>query len=144
MIKKVMDKIREDKPKLAPLRVWRAYAHLDDYQGENPVSQLTALIALIRRACGIDKTVSRHSETVRKNFQDWIMKHHSGGSTKFNKEQMEWLHMIRDHIINSFHIEKDDLETSPFDAKGGMGKMYKLFGDDMDKLIDELNEALVA
>lgn len=46
MIKEVMDKIREDKPKLAPLRVWRAYAHLDDYQGENPVSELTALIAL--------------------------------------------------------------------------------------------------
>lgn len=144
MIKAVMDKIREDKPKLAPLRVWRAYAHLDNYQGENPVSGLTALIALIRRACGIDKTVSRHSETVRKNFQDWIMKHHSGGGTKFNKEQMEWLHMIRDHIINSFHIERDDLESNPFDAKGGLGKMYKLFGDDMDKLISELNEALVA
>ena len=144
MIKEVMDKIRVDRPKLAPLRVWRAYALLDDYKGENPVSELTALIALIRRACGIDKKVSRHSETVRKNFQDWIMKHHSGGGEKFNKEQMEWLHMIRDHIINSFHIEKDDLDMAPFDAKGGMGKMYKLFGEDMNKLIDELNEVLAA
>ncbi|GJL73338.1 MAG: type III restriction endonuclease subunit R [Nitrosomonas sp.] len=144
MIKAVLNKIREDKPKLAPLRVWRAYAQLDDYKGENPVSELTALIALIRRACGIHKTVSRHSETVRKNFQDWIMKHHSGGSAKFNKEQMEWLHMIRDHIVNSFHIDRDDLESNPFDAKGGMGKMYKLFGDDMDTLINELNEALAA
>lgn len=144
MIKEVMDKIREDKPKLAPLRVWRAYAQLDDYHGDNPVSELTALIALIRRACGIDKTVSRHSETVRKNFQDWIMKHHSGGGSKFNEEQMDWLRLVRDHIISSFHIEKDDLDMAPFDSKGGMGKMYKLFGDDMDTLIDELNEVLAA
>lgn len=144
MIKAVMNKLREDKPKLAPLRVWRAYAHLDEYKGENPVSELTALIALIRRACGIDAKVSPHSETVRKNFQDWIMKHHSGGGAKFNKEQMEWLQMIRDHVIDSFHIEKDDLDMAPFDAKGGMGRMYKLFGDDMDRLINELNEVLVA
>ncbi|MDR4468475.1 MAG: DEAD/DEAH box helicase family protein [Nitrospira sp.] len=144
MIKTVMNKLREDKPKLAPLRVWRAYAHLDEYKGENPVSELTALIALIRRACGIDAKVFRHSETVRRNFQDWIMKHHSGGGEKFNKEQMEWLHMIRDHVINSFHIEKDDLDMAPFDAKGGMGRMYKLFGDEMDRLINELNEVLVA
>lgn len=144
MIKAVMDKIRADQPKLAPLRVWRAYAQLDDYKGENPVNELTALIALIRRACGIDQTVSRHSETVRKNFQDWIMNRHSGSGEKFNSDQMEWLQMIRDHIITSFHIEKDDLDMAPFDAKGGMGKMYKLFGTNMDKLINELNEALAA
>ena len=72
------------------------------------------------------------------------MNHHSGGSAKFNKEQMEWLHMIRDHIISSFHIDKDDLDMAPFDAHGGMGKMYKLFRDDMDALINELNEALAA
>lgn len=144
MIKDVMEKLRMDKPKLAPVRVWRAYAMLDEVQSEQPVSELTALISLIRRACGIDNKIARHSETVRKNFQDWIMSHHSGGGSKFNKEQMEWLHMIRDHIINSFHIERDDLESNPFDTHGGMGKMYKLFGDDMDGLINELNEALAA
>lgn len=144
MIKSVLDKLREDRPRLAPVRVWGAYALLDEVKSDQPLSELTALISLIRRACGIDDKISRHSETVRKNFQDWIMKHHSGGGAKFNKEQMEWLHMIRDHVMNSFHIERDDLESSPFDAKGGLGKMYKLFGQDMDNLIDELNEALVA
>jgi type I restriction enzyme R subunit len=29
---------------------------------------------------------------------------------------MNWLQMIRDHVANSFHIECDDLEVSPFDA----------------------------
>ena len=144
MIRDVFDRLKNDKPRLAPLRVWQAYALLDDYKGSQPVSELTALVALIRRACGIDAKVSAYSETVRRNFQNWIMTHHSGGGEKFNEEQMEWLRMIRDHIVSSFHLDRDDLDMAPFDGKGGMGQMYKLFGDRMDRVIEELNEALAA
>jgi len=144
MIRDVFDKLKNDRPRLAPLRVWRAYALLDKYQGKDPNSELTALVALIRRACGIDESISPYSETVRKNFQSWIMRHHSGAGQKFNDEQMEWLRMIRDHTINSFHIDRDDLDMAPFDARGGMGRMHQLFGDQMDEVIDELNEALAA
>ena len=144
MIREVFNRLQSDQPRLSPLRVWQAYVVLDEYKGGQPVSELTALVALIRRACGIDAAVSPYSETVRRNFQNWIMTHHSGGGEKFNEEQMEWLRMIRDHIISSFHLDRDDLDMAPFDAKGGMGQMYKLFGDRMDNVIDELNEALVA
>lgn len=57
---------------------------------------------------------------------------------------MDWLRMIRDHVVNSFHVERDDLEMSPFDSQGGLGKMYQLFGAKMEPLLDELNEVLVA
>jgi type I restriction enzyme R subunit len=33
---------------------------------------------------------------------------------------------------------------APFFGLGGLGRMYKLFGDRMDDLIGELNEALAA
>jgi type I restriction enzyme R subunit len=144
MITEVLDRLKKDRPKLAPLRVWQAYAHLDDYKGSNPSSELTALVALIRRVCGIDKTVAPYSETVRRNFQDWIMKRHSGAGDKFTEEQMDWLRMVRDHVINSFHIDRDDLDMAPFDAKGGMGRMYQLFGVRMEDVINELNEGLAA
>ena len=144
MIREVFDRLKSDKPKLAPLRVWQAYALLDEYKGNQPISELTALIALIRRACGLDEVVSPYSETVRKNFQSWIMAHHSGGGDKFDEEQMNWLRMIRDHIISSFHMDRDDLEMSPFDAKGGMGRMHQLFGEQMDEVINDLNEVLAA
>ena len=144
LIRQVLDKLKADKPKLAPLRVWQAYRQLDDYKGAQPISELTALVALIRRVCGMDAKLSTFDDTVRRNFQNWVMKHHSGGGDKFNEEQMEWLRMIRDHVANSFHIERDDLEMSPFDGQGGLGKMYQLFGAKMDKLLDELNEVLVA
>ncbi|HYN36124.1 MAG TPA: DEAD/DEAH box helicase family protein [Actinomycetota bacterium] len=142
MIREVFEKLKSDKPRLAPLRVWQAYALVDEYRGQQPASELTALVALIRRVCGVDDKVSLYSETVRRNFQNWIMKRHSGGGQKFTEEQTAWLRMIRDHISNSFHLDRDDLDMAPFDAKGGMGQMYELFGDQMDEVIDELNEAL--
>ena len=144
MIREVFDKLKTDQPRLAPLRIWQAYALLDDYNGQQPVSELTALVALIRRECGIDNTLSPYVDTVRRNFQNWIMTRHSGGGEKFNEEQMSWLRMIRDHIISSFHMERDDLEMAPFDAQGGMGRMHQLFGERMDAVIGELNEALAA
>jgi type I restriction enzyme R subunit len=144
MIKTLFEKIKSDKPKLAPIRVWRAYAMLDEIKSQDPASELTALVSLIRRACGIDASITRYSDVVRRNFQTWIMQHHSGGEPKFSKEQMQWLHMIRDHIISSFHVDRDSFELSPFDAHGGLGKVYQLFGENMDSLLDELNEVMAA
>ena len=61
------------------------------------------------------------------------MTRHSGAGEKFNDEQMEWLRMIRDHVVASFHLDRDDLNMAPFDGKGGLGRMYKLFGERMDR-----------
>ncbi|MEY8843318.1 type I restriction-modification enzyme R subunit C-terminal domain-containing protein, partial [Cribrihabitans sp. XS_ASV171] len=104
--------------------------------------ELTALVALIRRVCGLDSKLTRHSERVRKNFQDWVMDKQKGAGPKFTEDQMVWLRMIRDHLMSSFHIERDDLELSPFDGKGGMGQMYALFGTQMDEVMAEMNEAV--
>ncbi len=144
MVKDVLAKLKQDRPRLAPLTVWRAYAHLDDYKGANPAGELTALVALVRRVCGLDETLTHHSDRVRRNFQDWILKRHAGAGEKFSEEQVGWLRMIRDHLATSFIIERDDLELAPFDAHGGLGRMYALFGDKMDDVMYEVNEALAA
>jgi type I restriction enzyme R subunit len=34
--------------------------------------------------------------------------------------------------------------NTPFDAKGGRGKMWQLFGDQMETILSELNDALAA
>ncbi|NOT68292.1 MAG: hypothetical protein HOP04_08215 [Methylophilaceae bacterium] len=66
------------------------------------------------------------------------------GKRMIKKEQIDWLRRVRDHVANSFHIDRDDLEMSPFDGQGGLGKMVQLFGAKMEPLLDELNEVLVA
>ena len=144
LVRQVLDKLKADKPRLAPLRIWQAYGQLDSYNGAPPEQELTALVALIRRVCGLDEKITPFADTVRKNFQTWIMQHHAGGTDKFNEAQMNWLRMLRDHICHSFHVDRSDLDYSPFDAQGGLGKMWQLFGEGMDGLLDELNEALVA
>ena len=54
MIKDLLEKLRQDKPVLAPLRVWQAYARLDNVNPNSPLNELTALVALVRRVSGID------------------------------------------------------------------------------------------
>jgi type I restriction enzyme R subunit len=144
MVQTLLERLRQDRPRLAPLRVWQAYAHLDDYQGDTPLSELVMLVALVRRVCGLDATLAPYEATVRRNFQRWILRRHSGAGAKFSEDQMAWLRMIRDHVASSVRLERDDLELAPFDAQGGLGRMYVLFGDEMDGVIEELNRELVA
>ena len=143
MIKEVLEKLKTEKPLLAPDYVWSAYSALEEVKSEKPISELTALVSLIRRVCKIDQQLTGYDKTINKNFQDWVF-HKQAGALKFTEEQMEWLRMIKDHVASSFHVEVDDLDYTPFDAKGGRGKMYQLFGNTMDGVINELNEALAA
>ena len=144
MIKDVFTKLKSEKPNLMPLRVWESYQRLEKTTSGKPISELTALVSLVRKVCKVDEKLKLFEDCVRKNFQDWIMTKHSGKNPKFTQEQMEWLRAIRDHIVTSFHIEKEDFGLSPFDQKGGLGKLHKLFGNEMTSVIDELNQALVA
>ena len=142
MIHEVLATLKRERPALAPTRVWQAYAFLDDYRGSQPVQELTMLVALIRRVCGLDESLTDYGVTVRRNFQAWVMARHAGAGEKFSEAQMAWLHLIRDHMIHSFRMERDDLEMAPFDAQGGLGRMYQLFGGQMEAVMAELNEAL--
>jgi len=138
----LVELLRADKPALAPLRVWQAYEQLEQVNG-SPKNELIALVSLVRRICGIDTALTSYDRTVDKNFQAWAFKKQAG-VLKFTEEQMEWLRMIKDYVATSFHIEKDDFDLSPFNAEGGLGKFWQLFGDQTDIVIQELNEALAA
>ncbi|MBP9903182.1 MAG: hypothetical protein KBH45_17105, partial [Verrucomicrobia bacterium] len=67
-----------------------------------------------------------------------------GGGERFTPEQLKWLEMIRDHIAANLGIEPDDFEYAPFVQEGGLGKVYQLFGAELNSLIEQLNESLAA
>jgi type I restriction enzyme R subunit len=142
MVSQLVELLRADKPALGPLRVWQAYEQLEQVTG-SPKNELIALVSLVRRVCGIDAPLTSYDKTVDKNFQAWAFKKQAG-ALKFTEEQMQWLRMIKDYVATSFHIEKDDFDLSPFNAEGGLGKLWQLFGDQTDDIIQELNEALAA
>ncbi|MES2811501.1 MAG: DEAD/DEAH box helicase family protein [Bacteroidota bacterium] len=143
MIKDLCEKLKTEKPLLAPLAVWRAYEQLEKTNG-SAKNELMALVSLIRRVVGIDSTLTVYDKTVDKNFQDWIFKKNAGQHNTFTETQMQWLRMMKDYVASSFSIEKDDFDLSPFNAEGGLSKMWQLFGDETDGIINELNEVLAA
>ncbi len=144
MIQEVAAKLKADKPALAPDYVWAAYNQLENIKSKQPIDELTILISLIRRACGIDSELKPFDKTIDENFKNWIFKQNAGKHNRFTPEQMDWLRMIKEHIVSSYHISKENFEYTPFDALGGIGKIYQLFGSDYEKVLTEINEALVA
>ena len=57
---------------------------------------------------------------------------------------MEWLRLIKEHIITSLSIEPSDLDLTPFDRRGGLFAFYDAFGDDYKEILNEMNKELVA
>jgi len=141
MVQEVLDILKTQKPYLAPLRVWQAYEQIEQVSS-NPISELVALVSLIRRVTGIDATLTNYEATVNRNFQEWVFRKQAG-VVKFSEEEMGWLRLIKDYIATSFHLDSEDLEYEPF-GMGGTIRMYDLFGDEMETIIQELNEALAA
>lgn len=142
MIKDLYEQIKTEQPLLAPLHVWRAYEQLKEVNG-SAKNELIALISLIRKVSGIDSSLQPYDKTVDRNFQQWVFQKQAG-ATKFTEEQMQWLRMMKDYVAGSFHVEKDDFELDPFNKNGGLGKMWQLFGEKTDEIIEELNEVLAA
>jgi type I restriction enzyme R subunit len=59
--------------------------------------------------------------------------------------QLEWLNLIKNHIIYNVHIAPMDLQDMPdFLNRGGLIEARKQFGQDLPSLLDDLNLALVA
>jgi type I restriction enzyme, R subunit len=143
MIKDLAESIKMNKPLLAPMQVWKAYETLEKVNGQ-PKNELMALVSLIRKVSGMDETVTSFDKTVDRNFQQWILKKNAGQHNRFTEEQTAWLRMIKDYVAASFHVDKEDFELDPFNKQGGLGKMWALFGEEMDAIINELNESLVA
>jgi type I restriction enzyme R subunit len=82
-------------------------------------------------------------DSVSERFNEWLMDKAKVG-IKFNAEQLAWLNLIRDHIATAISIEPEDLELSPFNQRGGLGKAHQLFGSELNRLLEELNETLAA
>ncbi len=63
----------------------------------------------------------------------------------FNEEQREWLEFIRQHLIANLSIAMEDFDYAPvFERHGGKGKATKIFGNQLESLIAEINYAIAA
>lgn len=47
-------------------------------------------------------------------------------------------------IASDLGLEAEDIELPPFNQRGGLGKVYQLFGGELNKVIEALNRNLAA
>ncbi len=127
-----------------PERLWRAYEALDRSKVRGSAGRiLTDVVSLVRFALRQDDELTPFPDRVEQRFLEWLAQQESSGR-RFTDEQLRWLEDIRDHIAANFQIEANDFQYVPFAQRGGLGKAYQLFGEGLGKLLDELNEKLVA
>ncbi len=125
-------------------RLWDCYAiKQPEKVKRGTMAQLADLISLIRFEAGAADTLAPFAERVNYNFQQWTFRRNAG-AVHFTEEQMAWLRLVKEHIATSLSIEPDDLDLSPFDRRGGLGRFYEVFGEDYEKILMELNVELVA
>ena len=141
-LKELYEKLRQKGVSVE--RLWDCYAiKQPDKVKKGTVAQLTDLISIIRFEMGYADNLVPFADKVNYNFMQWTLRRNAG-AVHFTDEQMDWLRLIKDHIIASLSIEPDDLELSPFDRKGGLGRFYEVFGDNYEAILHELNIELVA
>ena len=125
-------------------RLWECYAlKQPDKVRRGTVAQLADLISIIRFEMGYSDNLSPFADRVNYNFMQWTLRRNAG-HVHFTEEQMEWLRLIKDHIAESLSVEPSDLDLTPFDRKGGLGRFYDVFGEQYEALLNEMNVELVA
>lgn len=125
-------------------RLWDCYAiKKPDKVKHSTMAQLTDLISIIRFEMGYADNLTPFADKVNYNFMQWTFRKNTG-AVHFTEEQMEWLRLIKEHIIASLSILPEDLDLTPFDRKGGLMAFYQAFGEDYENILNEMNMELVA
>ncbi len=125
-------------------RLWDCYAiKQPEKVKRGTMAQLTDLISIIRFEMGYTDQLTPFADRVNYNFMQWTLRRNAG-AVHFTEEQMEWLRLIKEHIVTSLSILPEDLDLTPFDRKGGLLGFYQAFGDGYEAILDEMNLALVA
>ena len=141
-LKELYEKLRQEHITIE--RLWDCYAiKKPEKVKRGAIGQLADLISIIRFEMGYADNLQPFADRVNYNFMQWTLRRNAG-NVHFTEEQMEWLRMVKDHIAASLSVSPEDLDYTPFDRRGGLGRFYEVFGDQYLEILDEMNLELVA
>lgn len=145
MLKELEKRLRDNHAAWTEDRLWDAFAVTapGKVKGRSQAGRFADLVALVRFALERQPVLAPFADSVSERFNEWLMDKAKTGTT-FTTEQVAWLNLMRDHIATSLSIEQEDLDLSPFNQRGGLGKAHQLFGEQLPELLEEFNTALAA
>ncbi len=100
---------------------------------------LADIISMVKHAAREEEPLLTAEERV-----DNALKKFMRGKS-FNGEQQKWLSFIREHLIKNLTLEVTDFDAAPiFEQRGGLSKAKKVFKENLETLITEINHAIAA
>jgi len=142
-IKELAAAVKSPPRSLTPEALWQAYELLEKSKVRGSGKRvLTDLVSLVRFALKQEDELVPFEDTVKDRFESWMARQEAAGRS-FSAEQRRWLELIRDHVATSMSMEMEDFELSPFNQIGGLGRASQVFGQNLQKVVEDLNGALI-
>jgi hypothetical protein len=160
MLKELEKKLRDNHAAWTEANLWNVFAATrpGKVKGRSQAGRFADLVALVRFALEQQPVLAPFADSVSERFNEWLRTKDASvsqpptinsqptepGILAFTPDQLSWLGLIKDHIATAISIEPEDFERAPFNQRGGLGKAHQLFGEQLPKLLDELNQVLAA
>jgi len=132
-----------ENPPMGLRQLWWAYNVLkrDRVRGARVERLFADVIQLVRFALDEVEVLEPYGDSVDRRFDEWLKRQEESGKV-YSEEQLRWLDMIKNQIKSSVEIINEDFENVPFNQLGGLHQAYRLFGNNLNLLLIELNTEL--
>jgi type I restriction enzyme R subunit len=145
-IRELVQRLTDPPLYLTCANVWQAYKRLDAarVRGAPVDEQLTEVVSLVRFALGQIDTLEPFGVVVERRFNLWMGREKKAGRT-YTPEQEAWLRAIATYIAANAEITpRDFMEAPALAGKGGIVRARQVIGSELNEMLNELQEALVA
>ena len=93
------------------------------------------IISFIRQQA-LGSTLMSHEERIKKAMSK-LRKNHT-----FSKMEQDWLNRIENYLLNESVLTKESFETGAFKTRGGFKQIDKIFKNQLEEIIHEVNDYL--
>ncbi len=101
--------------------------------------ELADIISMVKHAAKEEEAVLTAEERVERAMQRFVK------GKKFSDEQLKWLGYIKEHLAENLTLEVSDFDVLPiFEQRGGLRVVRRVLGEDVEKIVDEINLSIAA
>jgi len=137
MLKSLEDKLKAAPERMTRERLWGAYAKAVPGRVAGQARRFTDLVSLVRFTLGQEPVLEPFEQHVMARYELWLVDKKAQGIA-FTDEERAWLEKMRDRVIASGSVDREALK-----AGNELGPAYRVFGERLWAVMDELNGVLV-
>jgi type I restriction enzyme R subunit len=137
MLRGLEDKLNSAPERMTRERLWGAYTKAVPGRVAGQAQRFTDLVSLVRFTLGQEPVLEPFEQHVLARYELWLANKKAQGIA-FTDEERAWLEKMRDRVIASGSVDREALK-----AGNELGAAYRVFGERLWAVMDELNGVLV-